>query len=55
VPRANATDYLSGHRCGSSRPLGRGERRKAAMRFALTEAVANDPFAPAGTKPLAER
>jgi len=25
------------------------------MRFALTEAVANDPFASAGTKPLAER
>jgi len=23
--------------------------------FALTEAVANDPFASAGTKPLAER
>jgi hypothetical protein len=55
VPRANATDYLSGHRCGSSRPLGRGEWRKAAMRFALTEAIANDPFASAGTKPLAEQ
>jgi hypothetical protein len=52
---ANAADYLSGHRCGSSRPLGRGERRKAALRFALTEAVVNDPFASAGTKPLAER
>jgi len=25
------------------------------MRFALTEAVANDPFASAGTKSLAER
>src|SRR5215510_7258568 len=40
---------------GSSRPLGRGKRRKAAMRFLLTEAVVNDPFASAGTKPLAER
>jgi len=25
------------------------------MRFVLTEAVASDPFGPAGTKPLAER
>jgi len=25
------------------------------MRFLLTEAVVNDPFASAGTKPLAER